>query len=219
MAPRSPASERKSDTWIDPFAVIGKIPKGISYQWVAETVTGDDQITHFHNEKFRSGGWKPVPARRHPKMPRDKKGRIVVGGQVLLQRPARLTQAADEENNKHAREMAEGTPVGTSKRLPDKDDVWRSLGVSMGDGDVPHRIAELQKEVEEAGGAVKVDISIALTEREIEAAAICGLTAREYARRKIMMMPQCGIAGLIEVKPGTATFEFADLRVQKIGAE
>ena len=77
----------------DPFEVIGKIPKDKSYQWVALTVLGGDALSATDLKRFEDGGWKSVPAKRHPKMLHKGK-KIIVHGQLLVERDRALTDAA-----------------------------------------------------------------------------------------------------------------------------
>lgn len=100
-----------------------QIPLGISYQWNNHTIFGQEQ--HSTNAYMQAQGWEPVPATRHPHlMPPGYDGPIIIDGQILVERPAELTNEALQEQLDKARgevrlkeEQLNGTPPGTFQRV------------------------------------------------------------------------------------------------------
>ena len=86
------------------------IPDGMDYQWKVMSVLGDEQIVREHQIRLaRDGAWDPVPAHRHPEMmgkfldKADPNQAIIIGGQILMERPKIYSQQAQAENEKAAR--------------------------------------------------------------------------------------------------------------------
>lgn len=101
----------------------GSIPHGMSYQWNNYTVLGAEDV-HYNNS-MAAQGWRPVPASRHPELVPEgvTSGHIVIGGQILVERPQELTNEArryelDKARNEVAAKEAQlyGTPPGTMQR-------------------------------------------------------------------------------------------------------
>lgn len=69
----------------DPFQVVGKVPAGKVYQWVATSVCGEIWPVVEQWEQMLSENWRPVPAKRHPRM-RHRRGVIAVNNCVLMER-------------------------------------------------------------------------------------------------------------------------------------
>lgn len=85
------------------------IPDGMDYQWKVLSVYGDEQITREHQISLaRDGAWDPVPASRHPELmgkflEQDNPSQaIIIGGQILMERPRIYSQQAEMETRKKA---------------------------------------------------------------------------------------------------------------------
>lgn len=83
------------------------IPPGWSYQWCAIEVIGNKELLMDQNLMMAENGWRPVPASRYPGrfMPAGYEGNIVRGGQMLMERPAALTEEAKQEDIANARQL------------------------------------------------------------------------------------------------------------------
>jgi hypothetical protein len=82
------------------------IPPGMSYEWKRESVYGKPDGRH--QIALRENHWRPVPASRHPELVpdvADKDGAIRLDGQVLMERPAYLTEEARKEGFDDAMEQ------------------------------------------------------------------------------------------------------------------
>jgi hypothetical protein len=196
----------------DPFTIIGNIPKGMSYQWVAlsvlgnkETVArcpGDDRdVAEFHLQVMRNGGWTSVPAKRHPKMP--KKGRnIVVRGQLLMQRKEALTNAAREREIRDAQRMYQEHP-GSAHHKNSNTDFITPI------------VSALDNWPGKDGIPIDVDVTIPvrLYSNLLEAAAICHLSPQEYARRMITLIYRGDLSGVLIATHDYKAFEAKDLSI------
>lgn len=82
-----------------------RIPRNMDYQWNAVSVLGDKDIAaNVYNAQYNAG-WRPVPAKRHPELVgpgADPDGAIVIGGQMLHERPLEYTQEAQNEDRARA---------------------------------------------------------------------------------------------------------------------
>lgn len=89
-------------------------PDGWTYEWKVKTVHNWEHIQHQVN--LARNGWEPVPADRHDGlyMPKGHKGNIEYGGQVLMERDARLTAQARQVDQRKAR-----TQLQNSRNLAD----------------------------------------------------------------------------------------------------
>lgn len=91
--------------YIDPSSV----PDGMDYQFKALTCMGEELREH-QIRLARDGAWDPVPAARHPELMgkyldiNDPTQAIIIGGQILMERPKIYSQQADAENLAKARE-------------------------------------------------------------------------------------------------------------------
>jgi len=109
---------------VDKFFIDPKIiPEGWSYEWKTFTVLGAENPGYQVN--LARQGWEAVPARRHPEMmPMNHKGNTIEReGQILMERPAVITDAAKARDLRRAREQVNqkeaqlaGAPVGTFDR-------------------------------------------------------------------------------------------------------
>lgn len=92
---------------------------GVSLQWNAVSVRGDDKLVRTELQQFRQQGWSPVTADMFPYRGKpifegmwydaSYKGEIEVGGQVLHWRPKKLTDEALAEMAKEAALPIEAT--------------------------------------------------------------------------------------------------------------
>lgn len=194
----------------DPFLVIGKRPKGFSYQWVAVKILGQEELAADILTQMKLAGWKPVPAKRHPKMRKDKSGHISVGGQILMERTEFATKKAREKEIKSAKDMHDSQTVG-----------GRTAGCSFPireftdskPYDHAKELAAAKEEITKNGGGVKitVELPVQLTDREIDASCFLRLGPTEYARRKFLMMAET--ESRVLVMRSTGFFEFASMKV------
>lgn len=190
----------------DPFYVVGRIPKGISYQWCALSVLGSSVGSCFN--EMKDAGWRPVPARRHPRMPHNSRGQIVLGGQILMERAVALTIAARGKEVKCAHDMYERSTVMQAERSHGTQiDV---LGTFSADFEM--HLASAKETHKTNDGAVPISIRLALTGREVETAVALGLTVEQYALRKVLMRRQYGDDIVLqEVRQGV--FDFSTIKV------
>lgn len=97
--------------YIDPAS----IPDGMDYQFKVMSVYGDEQLVREHQISLaRDGAWDPVPAHRHPDLmgkfldKNDPNQAIIIGGQILMERPKIYSQQAEAENRQKARTAVTG---------------------------------------------------------------------------------------------------------------
>lgn len=89
------------------------IPDGMDYQFKALTVMGEEMREH-QIRLARDGAWDPVPASRHPELmgkyldAENPQQAIIIGGQILMERPKIYTQQAEAENRAKARNAVSG---------------------------------------------------------------------------------------------------------------
>jgi hypothetical protein len=83
------------------------IPPGWSYQWNAVSVAGNKDILLDQTHMMHQNGWRPVPAERYAGtlVPRESKGPIIRGQQMLMERPMALTLEAQAEDERNARQL------------------------------------------------------------------------------------------------------------------
>lgn len=98
------------DDSVDRFRIPpSMIPEGMSLQWVTSQVYGQEQTQH--RAEFERKGWTPVHGEDFDGrfngmfMPKDLEGEINNGGLVLMARPQELTEAAEKEDLRKAREQ------------------------------------------------------------------------------------------------------------------
>jgi hypothetical protein len=125
------------------------IPKGWKYQWCAVSVTGNTEILMDQNLMFAENGWRPVPASRYPGryMPAGHTGAIVRGSQMLMERPKILSDEAEAEDVRLAKQL-----------ISDRNDSLKLSGVrkSLGDG------FEMNEKYRGTGGDIRMSIDRAL---------------------------------------------------------
>lgn len=80
-----------------------KRPDTVDYQWKRVSIWNNPDVEHQHNCRFN--GWAPVPAKRHPELPANNEGCIVIGGQMLMERDKGLTAQDRLEDKKRAQEQ------------------------------------------------------------------------------------------------------------------
>ena len=85
------------------------IPDGWVYQWKRHTILGQED-PQYMAEVYRAG-WRPVPAERHPGEwgPKDQKGSVLIGGQMLMERPVELDEEAQAEQRFLASQQVNGS--------------------------------------------------------------------------------------------------------------
>lgn len=213
MAKTSRSRRRKQNT--DPFVVIGRIPKGQSYQWIADAVHGSRDHTKHHAQRMKDAGWNPVlRARHHPLMRTVNKKHIIWSGQILCQRPLKMTEAALAEERA---KIVEQKRLSDEMMLPGKGDRMRVLASSSVVAE-SYDSGAIHEELALLKGNVPVSIAIRLTEREIDAAAACRLTASEYARRKVLLIQDLNIQNVL-APVSEGIFEFAVLTLKRPSEE
>lgn len=81
-----------------------EIPDGMSYQWNTVSVMGNEEIAREQKIHMERNHWTPVPAKRHPWLSGSKTsdGPIIIGGQMLCERPSYLTDEARAEDLRNA---------------------------------------------------------------------------------------------------------------------
>lgn len=108
-----------------------KRPRNMAYQWIVQTVLGEQQTQH--NIKMARFHWTPVPASRHPEIAGENGGEkpIIIGGQMLCERPSYLNEESRAEEKKASMgqvnsqlERLGQTPAGTMERT--RVDIERS---------------------------------------------------------------------------------------------
>ena len=193
---------------VDPFDVIGSVPKDKTYQWVAVSVAGNEHAAARTLAQMKAGGWRPVPARRHPAMPRNKK-RIEYGGQVLMERSAKATHQAKDKEYQRAlsliKEQNEAVRGGTSTPSYVRD-VQSDLGEKPFVPN-PDAITKAKESLQFVNGVyyVEIPIRVAITDNEIETAILMlRLDPSEYVRRRIVMNTTALVAD------DTMTFPYHD---------
>lgn len=91
---------------------IFEIPKemiepGWSMQWNAVSIAGNSDIILDQNHMMHQNGWRPVPAERFAGtlVPKGATGPIIRGQQMLMERPKSLTEEAQAQDLRNARQL------------------------------------------------------------------------------------------------------------------
>jgi hypothetical protein len=87
----------------DRFAFDQSIqPDGWIYEWKRHTILGQEDPGYM--AELTQVGYSAVPAERHPGvfLPADYKGSIIMGGQILMERPVELHREAKQEERRAA---------------------------------------------------------------------------------------------------------------------
>lgn len=179
-------------TETDPFAVIGKIPKGLAYQWIAETILGEVNSFSRGEQKLKNSGWSQVPATRHPQMP--KKGKyIYCGGLGLYQRSKKINdriraeekalsdaQKKNTENNTKIERAGAQQHSGVHKHWLENHFLDKT---SLED-----KFVEFRKH----NGIFDVTIQIQLTETNVDSSVVVGMSLSDYAKAMVHMLGESG---------------------------
>jgi len=91
--------------------VADLIPDGWDYMWVrCSTMGREDGAFGYDNVKARMAtGWEPVPRLRHPDLsPDTSTDYIVIGGQMLMERPMEISQEMDMRTKRDALAVMQG---------------------------------------------------------------------------------------------------------------
>ena len=174
----------------DPFEVVGKVRAGVSYQWVACSIMGNKALAAPALERMIEGGWRPVKPWRHPRMKKSG-GKIVVRGQVLMERPEAITLAARQEETNAGIQMVKQSPLDPRKYEWGDDRKWSAFTseviapVFVSVKDVEYEAQKLP----ESGGHLycRINVPVTVSAAEIEMALYLKLDPTEYIRRRIVM--------------------------------
>lgn len=107
-----------------------KRPPGQAYQWIPVTILGEQNRQHVI--EMARYHWTPVPANRHPEITGNDDGgkSIVIGGQMLVERPQYLNDESRAEERRAATSQVESQMVrmaaAPSGTLPRIDSAGRS---------------------------------------------------------------------------------------------
>lgn len=117
-APHGRTRVRRSD---DRYAFDKSIvPDGWVYQWKRHTILGQEDPSY--QAELHQVGFTPVPAERHDGMflPVGFKGSIIIGGQILMERPVELEMEARAEDKARADAQVRGSKeqFGLATRAP-----------------------------------------------------------------------------------------------------
>lgn len=190
---------RKKES-LDQFEVIGRIPKGMAYQWCTLKVLGNAAVVGIQLDKFKKAGWKPVPAKRHPKM-RRRGAHIIVGDQLLMGRKAELSAAARKKEEDTARSWVTEGPIGSPP--PDR---WSAFPPA-------------ECRVIPTGPFDPIDVEITLKLRlpsnRVEAAAICGMAVERYAAVMAILLREKALTGILIPTDDGKAFELKKLLVSR----
>lgn len=123
---------RKIKGQVDYFDMVkDEIPSGHSYEWKTYSIYGKVEVQAHLIQ--RENGWTPVPADRHPIMPRVGDS-IIHDGMILMERPKHLTDEARAEDSTAAAEalrmgkqQASRTEVGQLDRMAPRVNLERQL--------------------------------------------------------------------------------------------
>ena len=85
------------------------VPDGFVYQWKRYAVLGQEDPAYL--AELHQVGFEPVPAERHDGLflPKGTKGPIIIGGQILMDRPIDLEQEARAEEKYKADAQVRGS--------------------------------------------------------------------------------------------------------------
>ncbi len=100
------------------------VPDGWSYEWKRKTVHGEENPQY--QVQLAQNGWQAVPCERHPEMMPNSGGPYLTierNGQILMERPAVITDHIRDRDKKRARAQVEvkekqlrQAPPGTFER-------------------------------------------------------------------------------------------------------
>ena len=120
---------REDDDAGGPFQIDrSAMPDGMSYEWSRVTYAGKEDVRQ--QARRQRHQWTPVPKKRHPEIvgreaaARDPEGAIIVDGLMLMERPAFITDEADDIRTVKARDRVRNqvkslklTPEGQLPRV------------------------------------------------------------------------------------------------------
>jgi hypothetical protein len=120
---------REDDDAGGPFQIDrSAMPDGMSYEWSRVTYAGKEDVRQ--QARRQRHQWTPVPKKRHPEIvgreaaARDPEGAIIVDGLMLMERPAFITDEADDIRTNKARDRVRNqvkslklTPEGQLPRV------------------------------------------------------------------------------------------------------
>lgn len=197
---------------LDPFELKEKEKrKGRTYQWVTVSVMGEQFDEYL--DQMLDAGWNPASTKQFPSLRghRDKKaGGIVVGGQLLMERSAALTAKGK------LAQMAAALALLPEKRASGADFDYSRVSASApsaGDGGFTDLRDAARDRFTKLDRAVPTEIRIELTDREVEASAICHLSLEEYTKRKLQMGMERGEGQLMLVETRSGVYRFANFKV------
>jgi len=123
------------------FIPKGVQPAGWDWQWNAISVNGSKEIMQNANFKFHNDGWRPVMAENYPGKlaPREYAGPVMRGSQILMERPAQLSEQARQEEIQKAR-----------RQISDRDESF--TGVTK------NTAFSMSNKFKGAGGSIKMSI-------------------------------------------------------------
>ncbi len=174
----------------DPFEVVGKIRAGVSYQWVACSIMGDKALAAPVLEQMNEGGWRPVKPWRHPRMKKSG-GKIVVRGQILMERPEQVSVTARLEETTDAIEMVKQSPLDPRKWEWGDERRWRAFNseviapVSVSKEDIELAAEKLSHA--QGQRYCRINVPVTVSDSEIEMALYLKLDPAEYVRRRVVM--------------------------------
>ncbi len=129
---------------------IFEIPKeltepGWSLQWNAVSISGNSEILLDQNHMMHQNGWRPVPAERYAGtlVPKGSTGPIIRGQQMLMERPQTLTDEANLEDLRNARQL-----------ISDRNE---SLKLAKVASDLPDGM-EMARKYRGTGGGMRMEI-------------------------------------------------------------
>lgn len=129
----------------------GLVPDGWCYEWKAEIVRGEQQMSHLSN--LMENGWRAVPASRHDGvfMSAGTDGPIRRDGQLLMERPMALTQEAIDEERAKAFDLIQtqreaiGLKVGRGFSTKERG-TGTNISGKYEHGDAPRPALEVERE-------------------------------------------------------------------------
>jgi hypothetical protein len=205
----------------DPFEVVGKIPDKLAYQWCSLKITGSAEAAEPQLLQWKRGGWKPVPASRHPRM-RHVKNRIIVNDQLLMQKPKALVQQELEADKKAALAQFDQNKLNPN-RYPDPEGRWSALSpainVTAWTKDQFDRSKEKLPVSADDRTYCSVTIGILVSDRDIENSLWLNLDVAEYMRRRIIMDTSVLMRHPFASTDQPAVFGRAELEIRPLGKD
>jgi hypothetical protein len=108
---------------LDDYVNMPNVPPDISLNWKMFTLSGLEQPHYL--QKMRSQGWEPVDPNEHPEWvtlpPGYTASRVIIDGQILMERPKWMTDEAEEDNRIMAGQRIREAEQRLGKRESDKE--------------------------------------------------------------------------------------------------